>query len=101
MENFVNVTPDHPEVPPRNWDIHTLRDMEKCEDLESRPSHMLENTLFRGVFSNPWHLDQVDSDYGDEVQDTPQRLSMSTQRMGLESSSPYHFREYRCMATDI
>jgi hypothetical protein len=23
----------------------------------SRPSHMLENTLFRGVFSNPWHLD--------------------------------------------
>jgi hypothetical protein len=25
----------------------------------SRPSHMLENTLFRGVFSNPWHLDQV------------------------------------------
>jgi hypothetical protein len=25
----------------------------------SRPSHMLENTLFRGVFSNPCHLDQV------------------------------------------
>ena len=25
----------------------------------SRPSHMLENTLFRGVLSNPWHLDQV------------------------------------------
>ena len=25
----------------------------------SRPSHMLENTLFRGVFSNPWHLDQM------------------------------------------
>ncbi len=25
----------------------------------SRPSHMLENTLFRGLFSNPWHLDQV------------------------------------------
>jgi hypothetical protein len=25
----------------------------------SGPSHMLENTLFRGVFSNHWHLDQV------------------------------------------
>jgi hypothetical protein len=25
----------------------------------SRPSHTLENTLFRGMFSNPWHLDQV------------------------------------------
>jgi len=25
----------------------------------SRPSHMSENTLFRGVISNPWHLDQV------------------------------------------
>jgi hypothetical protein len=25
----------------------------------SRPSNMLENTLFRGVFSNPWYLDQV------------------------------------------
>jgi hypothetical protein len=28
----------------------------------SRPSHMLENTLFRGVLSNPWHLSSpVDS----------------------------------------
>jgi len=25
----------------------------------SRPSHMLENTLFRGVFSDHWHLHQV------------------------------------------
>ena len=25
----------------------------------SRPSHMIENTLFRDVFSNPWYLDQV------------------------------------------
>ena len=30
MKNFVIVTPDDPEVPPRNWDIHVLRVMEKC-----------------------------------------------------------------------
>jgi hypothetical protein len=50
----------HPEVPPRNWAqaIHAPKDTEKCGDLDP-PTGMSESTLFRGVLSNPWHLDQV------------------------------------------
>ncbi len=33
-KNFVIVTPDHPEVPPRNWAIHDPKDTEKCGDLD-------------------------------------------------------------------
>ncbi len=36
VENFVIVTPVHPEVPPRNWAIHVPKDMEKCGDLDSK-----------------------------------------------------------------
>ena len=35
MENFVIVTPTHPEVPPRNWAIHVPKDTEKCGDLDT------------------------------------------------------------------
>jgi hypothetical protein len=62
VKNFVIVTPAHLEVPPRNWAIHAPKDMEKCGDLDP-PSRMLENTVFHGVFSNPWHHDQVAQDY--------------------------------------
>ena len=34
VENFVIVTPAHPEVPPRNWAIHVPKDIEKCGDLD-------------------------------------------------------------------
>jgi hypothetical protein len=45
VKNFVIVTPAHPEVPPRNWAIHSPKDMGKCGDLD--PPHMLENTRKR------------------------------------------------------
>jgi hypothetical protein len=82
VKKFVIVTPVHPEVPPRNWGIHVPKasDMEKCGDLE-RPSHMLENTLFRGVFSNPWHLDHESS--GSDIV-----IKSETQCMGLQSAIP-------------
>jgi hypothetical protein len=34
LKNFVIVTPDHPEVTPRNWAIHGPKDMEKCANLD-------------------------------------------------------------------
>ena len=34
MKNFVIVTPVHPEVPSRNWSIHTPKDMGKCGNLD-------------------------------------------------------------------
>jgi hypothetical protein len=34
VQNFVIVTPAHPEVPSRNWDIPVLKNMEKCGDLD-------------------------------------------------------------------
>jgi hypothetical protein len=33
-KNFVIVTPAHPEVTPRNWTTHALKDMGKCGDLD-------------------------------------------------------------------
>ena len=34
VENFVIVTPAHPEIPPRNWAIHVPKDTEKYGDLD-------------------------------------------------------------------
>ena len=34
VKNFMIVTPAHPEVTPRNWTTHALKDMEKCGDLD-------------------------------------------------------------------
>ncbi len=40
----------------------------------SRPSHMLENTLFRGVFSNRWHLESSGSDIVTKTETLPEDI---------------------------